>query len=419
MNLPRSRRELILQTLLPALLLLAAAIVYLTGLPGLPLVAARTLCTLLALLAASFWAVCLTMRPADEADRRRFARFGGIAILVTLACAVGNLLPLACAAVLAAFLTLDLRAMRGDPPDGRNWPDLLARCALPIQILDRMGETVYQSACAKPLDSHHRDLLLFGGGGNNTIPYDEDTMLCSRVIFPGVVVQQIDQRRFHQLTREEAQLQMELQTMQRLLDQKETIAERLRILQARSAFLATQESLVREKAPTIGVLLHCAAAPNPEPGFRRMAVTRANLLICELYQQGLLLHACDEAGNLTAADLTAALEGLTQAAADADVRCRIYQVAQGVYPADKLLESFRLLCRFLEQLIMEDLVSMDIRLRNEQDTLRMLLTAPGADAALAERALQTDTTLRTAIRETVDGVTLTVEFSYGGGASHA
>lgn len=418
MNLPRSRRELILQTLLPAILLPAAAIVYLTGLPGLHRVAVRTICTLLSLLAGSFWAVCLTMRPADEADRRRFARFGGLAILALLACAVGNLLPLACAAVLAAFLTLDLRTMRGDPPDGRNWPDLLARCALPIQILDRMGETVYHSACAKPLDSHHRDLLLFGGS-NNTVPYDEDTMLYSRVIFPGVVVQQIDQRRFHQLTREEAQLQMELQTMQRLLDQKEAIAERLRSLRARSAFLATQEALVREKAPTIGVLLHCAAAPNPEPGFRRMAVTRANLLICELYQQGLLLHACDEAGNLTAADLIAALEGLTQAAADADVRCRIYQVAQGVYPADKLLEAFRLLCRFLEQLIMENLVSMDIRLRNEQDTLRMLLTAPGADAALAQRALQTDTTLRTAIRETVDGVTLTVEFSYGGGASHA
>lgn len=418
MNLPRPRRELILQTLLPAFLLAASGLLYFFGIPGLPLLATRVLCTATTLLAVALWSLCLTMRPADEYPRRIFALIGGLAILLTLALAVFLLVPIACAVILLVYLILDIRMMGGNPPDGRNWPDLVAHCALPIQILDRWGKPTYSANCAKPLDSHHRDLLMFGGATNPSVAYDSDTQLYGHIFYPGVAVIQKDQRRLHQLETELFLLQKELDMMNGLIDQTDEIKKNLAVLRARNAFLATQESIIREKAPTIGVLLHCAAAPNPEPGFRRMTVTRANLLICELYQQGLLLHACSDSNCLTAADLVAALDGLTQAAADAGIRCRIYQVAQGVYPADKLMEAFRILCGFLEQLAIADIGSMDIRLRNEQTALRMLLTAPGADTALAERALPADTTLHTTIRETPDSVTLTVEFEFAGGSVH-
>ncbi len=418
MNLPRSRRELVLQTCLPALILAAASVGYLFGIPTMTVTASRVICTLAALIATTGWGICLTMRPADEYPRRIFALIGACAILLTLALSVFFLLPVAGVIVLVVFLTLDIRMMRGLPPDGRNWPELLSRSALPIQILDRWGNLVYSAACAKPLDDHHHDHLMFGGSPTNSVSYDEDTQLVSYIIYPGVVVMQKDHRRLNQLANEHFILEKELDMMEALIDQEQEIKANLRTLRARNDFLATQESIIRDKAPTIGFLLHCAAAANPEPGFRRMTVTRANLLICELYQQGLLLHACDEQNCLTAADLVAALEGLTHAAADAGIRCRIYQVAQGLYPADKLMEAFRILCRFLEQLIIEDIGSMDIRLRNEQNALRMLLTAPAAKADLAERALPKDTTLHTAIRETLDGVTLTIEFSFAGGADH-
>ncbi len=415
MNLPRSRKDIFLQTLLPAFVLVLAAGLWFIGIPGLPVQLKQAACIVLALLAVSYWALCLVWWPADPYHRRVAALIGALCILGTMVCAAFFLLPVACAAVLAIFLFLDIRTMRGYPPDGRNWPDLLQHCALPIQILDRYGSVVYASACAKPLEQRHLDAIYYGGAATGVTEYNKDIQLYNRMFFPGVTVIQKDRRRIHTLEAELESLREEMKNMQAWIAQTDALEAGLEELRARNAFLATQESVIREKAPGIGLLLHCAAAPNPEPGFRRMTVTRANLLICELYQLGLLLQACGETNRLTAADLVAVLEGMTGAAAEAGVRCRIYQVAQGVYPADKVMEAFRLLCRFLEQLIIADLGSMDIRLRNEQNALRMLLTAPGGKAELAEAALTKETTLKTAIRETVDGVTLTVEFEFAGG----
>lgn len=415
MNLPRSRKVIILQTILPAVVLALAAGLWLVGIPGLPMWLIQSACIVLALLAVSYWGLCLIWRPADTYHRRVAALITGLSILGTMVCAAFFLLPIACAVVFAIFLLIDIRAMRGYPPDGRNWPDLLEHCALPIQLLDRYGNVVYASACAKPLAQRHLDQIYYHSAANGVTEYDKDTQLYNRMFFPGVTVIQKDRRRIHHLEAELENLRAEMQKMQAWIAQSDTLEAGLEELRARNAFLATQESVIREKAPGIGVLLHCAAAPNPEPGFRRMTITRANLLICELYQLGLLLQACGETNRLTAADLVAVLEGMTGAAAEAGVRCRIYQVAQGIYPADKVMESFRVLCRFLEQIIIADLGSMDIRLRNEQRALRMMLTAPGGTTELAEAALTEDTTLRTTIRETVDGVTLTVEFAFAGG----
>ena len=151
---------------------------------------------------------------------------------------------------------------------------------------------------------------------------------------------------------------------------------KLQRLTEKNAFFAEQEAKIQEKTDRVSVLLRCAAAEDPEPGFLRAVVTRANILVTYIRQLGQLLQEAKGTDRLPAKELTAALESSAQAATAAGLRCRVYNVAQGSFPAGMILSLYDLHERILEDVLTAGLGTLEVRLRNEQSGLRLVLSIP-------------------------------------------
>ena len=166
--------------------------------------------------------------------------------------------------------------------------------------------------------------------------------------------------------------------------------------------------------------LNCAAAPSPEPGFRRAVVTRANVLVAYMLQLGILLREAKETELLPVPELLTALEASAQAATAAGIRCRVYNVAQGTYPAEAVLALYDLFELVLEEVLAAGLAAMEVRLRNEQSGLRLVLAVQDADKSLLDRqtarirALAGTAGGQAVITGDGGSVTVSAEFGVGG-----
>ena len=176
----------------------------------------------------------------------------------------------------------------------------------------------------------------------------------------------------------------------------------------------------QEKTDKASLLLRCAAAAAPEPGFRRAVVTRANLLVTYIQQLGLLIRAAKETDELPVYHLRNALEASAKAATAAGARCRVYHVAQGSFPADVILALYDLHELVLEDILSGDLKTLEIRLRNEQNGLRLILTVKEttleALSGRAEHIIAQTAAMGGQARFNVEGgdVSVFIEFIEGG-----
>ncbi|MEA4964682.1 MAG: hypothetical protein VB055_02510 [Oscillospiraceae bacterium] len=308
-------------------------------------------------------------------------------------------------------------------PDGRSFPALLQHATLPVQLMDLDGTILLGSDLALPVTSAHKSAIQ-----NNryhvSISLNADTQLIAAAIRGGYALRQKDLRDLHALETALDAAKKELTGVNGLLSQENELERQLREATLQNEFFARQERKIQEKTLRASLLLRCAAAPSPEPGFRRSTVTRANVLVSYIQQLGLLLRQARETGVLPVAELTAAMESSAQAVTAAGPRCRVYSVAQGAFPAEVILTLFDLQELLLENALAQNLPAVELRLRNEQSGLRLVVSARSAETArfpavpnrISDLATAAGGTIR--ITEDDGSVSVCVEFLRGG-ARHA
>ena len=275
--------------------------------------------------------------------------------------------------LLFAFCTLALRADL--LPDGHLWPALLQRSTFPVQLMEPDGSIPYGSDAARPIAAAHKAAILNNRYRVSQI-LDRDTQLSASVIRGGFALHQKDLRDLHTLQDTLEAVSKELAETLDLLSRESELEAKLQRLTEKNAFFAEQEAKIQEKTDRVSVLLRCAAAEDPEPGFLRAVVTRANILVTYIRQLGQLLQEAKGTDRLPAKELTAALESSAQAATAAGLRCRVYNVAQGSFPAGMILSLYDLHERILEDVLTAGLGTLEVRLRNEQSGLRLVLSIP-------------------------------------------
>lgn len=317
----------------------------------------------------------------------------------------------------------ELAVCGGLIPDGRIWPALLERSSFPLQLMDTDGAVVYGSDLAAPVASKHKSAILNNRYHVSKI-LEHDTQLSVAVIRGGYAIQQKDLRDLHALQDTLQKVSAELEQAGEILSKENEIQTDLQRMTEKNAFFAEQEAKIREKTDRASLLLRCAAAPDPEPGFRRAVVTRANLLVTYTQQLGLLLQAARETDILPVYYLRDALEASAKAATAAGARCRVYHVAQGAFPSDVILSLYDLHELVLEDLLSGELSTLEIRLRNEQNGLRLILTVKDTTlesiSGRVEHIIAQTDAMGGSARFNVEGgdVSIYIEF-LGGGADHA
>lgn len=304
-------------------------------------------------------------------------------------------------------------------PDGRMWPELLQNTTFPLQLMDGDGTILYESEGAHPIAPNHKAAILNNRYHVSQI-LERDTQLSAAVIRGGYALHQKDLRDLHALQTALDAITRELESTANILSQESEIEEKLQKTMEKTAFFAEQEKKIQEKTDQASLLLRCAAAADPEPGFRRAVVTRANLLVTYIQQLGMLLEAARETEEMPVHHLKTALEASAKAATAAGARCRVYHVAQGTFSAELMLSLYDLYEQVLEDLISGDQQTLEIRLRNEQSGLRLILTIK--DTALdtvsnrIEHILAKTSEMGGTARFTMDGrdVSVCIEFLEGG-----
>jgi len=258
-------------------------------------------------------------------------------------------------------------------PDGCLWPGLLERSTFPLQLMDADGVILYGSERAASIAPNHKAAILNNRYHVSQI-LDRDTQLSAAVVRGGFALQQKNLRDLHALQDTLESVNAELKQTMEILSRESEIEAKLQSMTKKNVFFAEQEKKIQEKTDRASLLLRCAAAASPEPGFRRAVVTRANLLVTYIQQLGLLIRAAKETDELPVYHLRNALEASAKAATAAGARCRVYHVAQGSFPADVILALYDLHELVLEDILSGDLKTLEIRLRNEQNGLRLILT---------------------------------------------
>ena len=304
-------------------------------------------------------------------------------------------------------------------PDGRVWPALLERSTFPLQLMDIDGNLVYGSDMAMHVASNHKAAILNNRYHVSQI-VERDFQLSAAVIRGGYALRQKDLRDLHALQDALQKVTKELEETNDVLSRESEIEADLHRLVKKNAFFAEQEAKIREKTDRASLLLRCAAAASPEPGFRRAVVTRANLLVTYTQQLGLLLKAARETDILPVYHLRDALEASAKAATAAGARCRVYHVAQGAFPSDVILSLYDLHEMVLEDILSGELSTLEIRLRNEQNGLRLILTVKdttlSAISARVEHIIAQTAAMGGSARFNVEGgdVSIFIEFLKGG-----
>ena len=274
---------------------------------------------------------------------------------------------------LFCFGFCELAVAGGLIPDGRSWPALLGRSTFPLQLMDQDGNMVYGPDQAVSLAPNHKNAILNNRYHVSQI-LDRDFQLSATVIRGGYALHQKDLRDLRALQDTLQRVTEELEKTNEVLSRESEIEAELQRVTKKNAFFAEQELKIREKTDRASLLLRCAAAASPEPGFRRSVVTRANLLVTYTQQLGELLKVARENEYLPVFHLREALEASAKAATAAGARCRVYHVAQGFFPSDVILSLYDLFEMVLEDIFCGELSTLEIRLRNEQEGLRLILT---------------------------------------------
>lgn len=342
----------------------------------------------------------------------------GLAISVFFALredAVDPILPYASALFIYATITFML--VTDLLPDSRVWPGLLQHTTFPVQLMDREGMIVYGADLALPVTAAHKSAIL-----SNRCPMilEKDMELSVSVIRGGYALQQKDLRDLHALQETLCSVKKELEETYAILARESELEAKLQRMQSKNAFFALQEEKIQEKTDRASLLLRCAAAAAPQPGFRRAVVTRANVLVTYIQNLGLLLREAKETDQLPVSDLTSALELSAKAASAAGMRCRVYNVAQGTFPAATVIALYDLGEMVLEEALSRELMNVEIRLRNEQNGLRLVLAIQDAELSVMDaRAEEIRTMAATAggiaeITEENGSVTVGMEITAGG-----
>lgn len=324
---------------------------------------------------------------------------------------------------LLCFVFLSAALATGLLPDGREWPALLQQSTFPVQLMDTEGVILYGSEQAMPIAAGHKTAILNQRYRVSQI-LDRNTQLFASAIPGGFALQQKDLRDLHALQDDLDAVSKELSKTMELLSRENELEAKLQRLTKKNAFFTEQEAKIQEKTDRASLLLRCAAASSPEPGFRRTVVTRANVLVAYVQQLGRLLQVAKETDQLPVRELTAALDASAQAATAAGTRCRVYNVAQGTFPSDVILSLYDLHEQILEDVLTENLPTMEIRLRNEQSGLRLVLSVQDAvSGELAKRASSIGamaSALGGAARITEEDGTVSVFIEFAtGGVHHA
>ena len=296
-------------------------------------------------------------------------------LCATLGVARFSLLAMAYASSLLIFGFCSLALAAELVPDGHDWPALLQHSTFPVQLMDNEGTILCGSDRAMPIAAGHKAAILNNHYRVSQI-LDKDTQLSAAVIPGGYALEQKDLRDLHALQDELEAVNRELEQTRTLLSRESELEGKLQRLTKKNAFFAEQEAKIQEKTDRASLLLRCAAAPSPEPGFRRTVVTRANVLVTYVHQLGRLLQEAKGTDQLPVRELLTALDASAQAATAAGTRCRVYNVAQGTFPADVILALYDLHELILEDVLAGDLPTMEVRLRNEQSGLRLVLNVP-------------------------------------------
>lgn len=228
--------------------------------------------------------------------------------------------------------------------------------------MDTEGVILYGSEQAMPIAAGHKTAILNQRYRVSQI-LDRNTQLFASAIPGGFALQQKDLRDLHALQDDLDAVSKELSKTMELLSRENELEAKLQRLTKKNAFFTEQEAKIQEKTDRASLLLRCAAASSPEPGFRRTVVTRANVLVAYVQQLGRLLQVAKETDQLPVRELTAALDASAQAATAAGTRCRVYNVAQGTFPSDVILSLYDLHEQILEDVLTENLPMMEIRLR--------------------------------------------------------
>jgi len=302
-------------------------------------------------------------------------------------------------------------------PDGRHWAAVLQKATFPLQLMNKKGEIVYGSEHAVALSFSHRAAIL-----NNRLRLsrimERDMQFSAVSVRGGFSLQQKDLRDLRTLQSDLEAVTKNQEEIMALLSRGHEMEQELQKVTAKNQFFARQAAKIQEKTDRASLLLRCAAAPSPEPGFRRAVVTRANLLVTYIQQLGLLLQAAKEAEALPVYHLRTALEASAKAASDAGARCRVYHVAQGQFPAETLIALYDLCELLLEEVLSGAEPMVEIRLRNEQTGLRLILTVK--ESALenfrTETVLEQAAALGGTARFAAEGrdVSVFIEFVEGG-----
>lgn len=326
-------------------------------------------------------------------SRRFTARMLPLAVLAALEvaagvfCATSGVLEqirsiLSYFAALMIYATLTFMLVTDLLPDGRVWPGLLQHTTFPVQLMDREGTIVYGADLALPITQAHKSAIL-----SNRCPMilEKDMELSVSVIRGGYALQQKDLRDLHALQETLDSVKKELKETYALLARESELEAKLQRLTKKNVFFARQEAKIQEKTDRASLLLRCAAASSPKPGFRRAVVTRANVLVTYIQNLGLLLREAKETDLLPVDKLADALELSAKAATAAGTRCRVYHVAQGTFPAAMVIALYDLHELVLEEVLANELPALEIRLRNEQGGPRLVLAVPDAELETMER----------------------------------
>lgn len=337
----------------------------------------------------------------------------GISLLPAMLLAYGG--PL----LLLAFCSLC--EWTGLLPNGSKLPMLLQHSTLPVQLMDLDGTILYGADLALPITAGHKSAILNNRYHVN-LSLHPDIDLTAAAIRGGYALRQTDLRDLHALETKLAALQKELAAGNELLSHENELERQLREATSQNEYFARQERKIQDKTVRASLLLRCAAAQSPEPGFRRAAVTRANVLVAYVQQLGLLLQKARENSAFPVSVLTEAMASTAQAVTAAGLRCRVYSVAQGTYPADVILTLFDLQELLLEDALSQGLPTVELRLRNEQSGLRLVVSVREAQKtrfpAEPQRVHALAASLGGSIRITEDDGAVSVSMELLRGGAH-